>query len=165
LNFKREKTTYLPIISSYYNHIEKWKTPLFDFEPKDVIGINLTLPIFSSGQRSSLISQKKMIWEKATNDKIYTTNNLFMAADQYRSDLRIKAEKYQIQKKSKELSDVIYQRTLEKYREGVSSSMDLMNSQNQYLNNLTNYYQSIYDVVTAKSKLEKHYNINQNLEN
>ena len=143
---------------------DKWKKPFLDFTSKDLIGINLALPIFSSGQRSALVSQKRMALEKATNTRFYTANNLLMAAEQLRSDLKLKSEKYQIQKKSKDLADVIYNRTLEKYREGVASSLDLMNSQNQYLTNLTNYYQSIYDLATAKTKLEKHFNINQNIE-
>jgi outer membrane protein len=164
LEYNRERTNYLPLISSFYMHQDKINKPFFDFAPKDIIGINLSLPIFSSGMRSAMVTQKKLALEKAYNDKLYTTNNLYMAAEQYRSDLRIKIERYYTQKKSKELADVIYLRTLEKYREGVSTSMDLMNSQNQYLNNLTNFYQSIFDMVTAKSKLEKHYNINQNLE-
>ncbi len=84
-----------------------------------------------------------------------------MQASQYQNDLKLKLEKYQNQKKSKELSDDIYQRTLEKYKQGMASSMDLMNSQNQYLTNLTNFYQSIFDLESAKSKLEKLYNINQ----
>ena len=88
-----------------------------------------------------------------------------MQAIQNRNDLAMKLDKYKIQKKSKELSDIIYQRTLEKYKQGISSSMDLLTSQNQYLTNLTNYYQSIYDLEGAKSKLEKLYNINQDLKN
>jgi len=86
-----------------------------------------------------------------------------MQAIQYRNDLSVKLEKYQIQKKNKDLSDEIYQRTLEKYKQGISTSMDLLTTQNQYLTNLTNYYQSIYDLEGAKTKLEKLYNINQNI--
>jgi outer membrane protein TolC len=84
-----------------------------------------------------------------------------MQATQYQNDLKLKLEKYQNQKKSLELSDDIYQRTLEKYKQGMASSMDLMNSQNQYLTNLTNYYQSIFDLESSKTKLEKLFNINQ----
>jgi outer membrane protein TolC len=164
LDYKRQVTNYLPVITSFYQHQEKWKNPFFDFAPKDVVGINLTLPIFSSGERSAQVSQKRMEYEKATNSKLFAASNIMMQAEQFRSDLILKIEKFQIQKKSKELADVIYNRTLEKYRQGVSSSMDLMNSQNQYLTNLTNYYQSMFDMVTAKSKLEKHYNINQKIE-
>ena len=151
----------LPVISAYYNHQEKWKTPAFDFAPKDVMGINLSLPIFSSGQRSAMVSQKRMAFEKATNNKLYAGNTLIMQSSQLQNDLRSKLDKFQIQKKSKELSDIIYQRTLEKYKQGISSSQELMTIQNQYLNNLTNYYQGIYDVVGAKTKLEKLFNFNQ----
>jgi len=162
-DYKREMSNSLPVIAAYYNHQEKWKTPAFDFAPKDVIGVNLSLPIFSSGQRSALVSQKRMAFEKATNNKLYAGNTLLMQSSQLQNDLRSKLDKFQIQKKSKELSDVIYQRTLEKYKQGISSSQELMTIQNQYLNNLTNYYQGIYDVVGAKTKLEKLFNFNQKI--
>ena len=162
-DYKREMTNSLPTLSAYYNHQEKWKTPAFDFAPKDVIGITLSVPIFSSGQRSALVAQKKMAFEKATNNKLYVSNTLLMQSSQLQNDLRTKLEKFQIQKKSKDLSDVIYQRTLEKYKLGVSSSLELMTIQNQYLNSLTDYYQGIYDVVGAKTKLEKLFNINQEI--
>ena len=160
-DYKREMSNSLPVIAGYYNHEEKWNRPIFDFAPKNVVGISLTLPIFSSGQRSAAVFQKRLALEQATNTKIYAANSTLMQAEQYRNDLKLKLDKYLIQKKSKELSDVIYQRTLEKYKQGISSSMDLLTSQNQYLTNLSNYYQSIYDLEGSKSKLEKLYNINQ----
>ncbi len=161
LQLNLAKAAYLPTISGYYNHTEKLKQPAFDFAPKDIVGVNLSIPIFSSGERSSIVSQRKMALEKAQNTKKFVSSSLMMQATQYQSDLKLKLEKYQIQLKNKLLSDDIYQRTLEKYKQGVASSMDLMNSQNQYLTNLTSYYQSIYDLQSAKSKLEKLYNINQ----
>ena len=162
-DLKMEISNYYPVINAFYDHQEKWKTPIFDFAPKNVVGINLTLPIFSSGQRLAAVSQKRLAYEKATNNKLYIGNTMLMQSFQYQNDLRTKLEKFQIQKKSKELSDNIYQRTLEKYKQGISSSMDLMSVQNQYLNNLTNYYQGIYDVVGARTKLEKLFNINQKI--
>jgi outer membrane protein len=165
LDYKREKTNSLPVMTGFYNHQEKWNRPIFDFAPKDVVGINFSLPIFSSGQRSAAVFQKKLSFDKATNTKLYFANNTYMQAIQYRNDLQVKFDKYQIQKRNKDLSDEIYQRTLEKYRQGISTSTDLLTAQNQYLTNLTNYYQSIYDLEGAKAKLEKLYNINQNIKN
>jgi len=160
-DYRREMTNSLPAIAAFYDHQEKWKAPTFDFAPKNVFGINLSLPIFSSGQRSAAVAQKRMAFEKATNNKLYIGNTLLMQATQCQNDLRTKLENFRIQKKSKELSDNIYQRTLEKYKQGISSSMELMTIQNQYLNNLTNYYQGIYDVVGARTKLEKIFNNDQ----
>jgi len=163
LDYKREITNSLPVIAGFYDHQEKLNRPIFDFSPKNVFGINLSLPIISSGQRSAAVFQKRLSLEKATNTKQFVANSTLMQATQLRNDLRLKLERYQVQKKSKELSDEIYNRTLEKYRLGISSSMDLLTSQNQYLTNLTNYYQSIYDLEGAKTKLEKLYNINQDI--
>lgn len=163
LQLNLARTSYLPTISGYYNHTEKLKKPAFDFAPKDIVGVSLSLPIFSSGEKMAIVSQRKMALEQAQNTRKFVSSSLMMQATQYQSDLRLKLERYQNQLKSKQLSDDIYQRTLEKYKQGVASSMDLMNSQNQYLTNLTNYYQSIYDLQTAKSKLEKLYNINQDV--
>jgi outer membrane protein TolC len=165
LDLDLAKTKFLPTISGYYNHTERIKTPMFNFAPKDLVGVNLSFPIFSSGERLSGMAQKRMALEKAQNTKKFVSSNLQMQASQYQNDVKLKLEKYQNQKKSKELSDNIYQRTLEKYKQGMASSMDLMTSQNQYLTNLTNYYQSIFDLESSKSKLEKLFNINQDIKN
>lgn len=161
LDLSLSKMVFLPTISGFYNHNEQLNSTSFNFSPRDLVGINLTLPIFSSGERLAVVAQKRMSLEKAQNTSKYVSSSLQMQASQYQTDVKLKLERYLNQKKSKELSDDIYQRTMEKYKQGISSSMDLMTSQNQYLTNLTNYYQSIYDLQGARSKLEKMYNINQ----
>ncbi len=165
LDLNLSKMAFLPTISGFYNHNEQLNSTAFNFAPRDLVGINLTLPIFSSGERLAVVSQKRMSLEKAQNTSKYVSSSLQMQANQYQADVKLKLEKYLNQKKSKELSDDIYQRTMEKYKQGIASSMDLMTSQNQYLTNLTNYYQSIYDLQSARSKLEKMYNINQDSSN
>ncbi|MCE1197756.1 MAG: TolC family protein [Marinilabiliales bacterium] len=163
LEYKNAIAAYMPVISGFYQHSDKTNKPAFDMSVKDVFGINLTLPIFSSGQRLAAVSQKKLAIAKMDNTRKLMFNNLLMQADQVQIDLKLKFEKFEIQKKSLTLSDEIYQRTLEKYKNGVSSSMDLTTTQNQYLQSLSSYYQSIYDLVTAKTKLEKLYNLNQEI--
>jgi outer membrane protein TolC len=161
LNVKNEKSTYLPVITGFYNRTHKLNSPAFDFTPKDMFGVNLNLPIFASGQRKFLIDQKELEVEKRENTRLFVSSSLIMQANQFKSDVAIKAEKYKNQKMSKELTDDIYQRTLEKYRQGMVTSLDLANTQNQYLSNLTNYYQFMFDLQGAITKLEKLYNINQ----
>ncbi len=161
LNVKNEKSSYLPVITGFYNRTHKLNSPAFDFTPKDLFGVNLNLPIFSSGQRKALIDQRELEVEKRENTRLFVSSSLIMQANQLKSDVEIKAEKYKNQKLSKELTDEIYQRTLEKYRQGLATSLDLANTQNQYLNNLTSYYQFMFDLQGAITKLEKLYNINQ----
>ena len=161
LNVKNEKSGYLPVITGFYNYTYKLNAPAFDFTPKNTFGLNLSLPIFASGQRKALIDQRKLEVEKRENTRLFVSNSLIMQANQLKKDVEIKAEKYRNQKQSKELTDEIYQRTLEKYKQGMATSLDLANTQNQYLSNLTNYYQYMFDLQGAITKLEKLYNINQ----
>jgi outer membrane protein len=160
LDMKASRSAFLPTLSGFYNHNIQSSVASFNFAPKDIVGINLSLPIFSSGERLAVLAQKRLTYEKAQNTSKLILNSLIMQATQYQNDVRLKLEKYRNQKKSNELSDTIYQRTIEKYKQGVASSMDLMNVQNQYLTNLTSYYQSIYELQEAKSRLEKLFNIN-----
>jgi outer membrane protein len=160
LNVKNEKSGYLPVITGFYNYTYKLNAPAFDFTPKNTFGVNLNLPIFASGQRKALIDQRILEVEKRENTRLFVSSSLIMQANQLKSDVEIKAEKYKNQKMSKELTDEIYQRTLEKYRQGLVTSLDLANTQNQYLNNLTNYYQFMFDLQGAMTKLEKLFNIN-----
>ncbi len=160
LDLKLAKSAFLPTISGFYNHNIQLNSAAFNFAPKDLIGINLSLPIFSSGERLAVVSQKRMTYEKAQNTRKFVSKSLYMQAIHFQNDVKLKLDIYLNQKKSKELSDQIYQRTMEKYKQGMASSMDLMTIQNQYLTNLTAYYQSIYDLQVAKSKLEKMFNIN-----
>jgi outer membrane protein len=161
LDVKNQRSGYLPVISGFYNRTHKMNSPAFDFTPKDLFGVNLNLPIFTSGQRKFLIDQKELEVEKRENTRLFVSSSLIMQANQLKSDVAVKAEKYTHQKQSKELTDEIYQRTLEKYKQGMVTSLDLANTQNQYLNNLTNYYQFMFDLQGAITKLEKLFNINQ----
>lgn len=164
LDMKVSQSAFLPTLSGFYNHNIQSNVASFNFTPKDLIGINLSLPIFSSGERIAVVAQKRVTYEKAQNTSKLIFKSLSMQANQYQNDVKLKLEKYMNQKKSNELSDTIYQRTIEKYKQGMSSSIDLMNIQNQYLSNLSSYYQCIYDLQESKSKLEKLFNINQDKE-
>lgn len=163
VDLRLSQSAFLPILSGFYNHNIQSNPASFNFQPKDLVGINLSLPIFSSGERLAVVSQKRLAYEKVQNTREFVSKSLYMQASQYQTDVKLKMEKYLNQKKSKELSEQIYLRTMEKYKQGMASSMDLMTSQNQYLTNITAYYQSIYDLQTAKSKLEKLFNINQEI--
>ena len=67
LNLKREKGNYLPNLAAFYRHSEKLKQADFDFTMKDMAGLQLNIPIFSSGQRKSAVQQRKLDMVKIQN--------------------------------------------------------------------------------------------------
>lgn len=155
LNMKKNLSDYLPSIAGYYRHTEKFKKPLFDMQPNDVAGVSVNVPIFSSGQRKVKYQQSKMELDKITNTRLQVEQSLSLAMITAQNDLRSANEKYRNEQMNTELAKRIYDKTLVKYKEGLSSSMDLTTTYNQYLTAQGNYFTAIFNVLQAKTKLDK----------
>jgi outer membrane protein TolC len=54
-----------------------------------------------------------------------------------------------------ELGKKVYDKTIIKFREGVSSSFELTQNQNQFLTTESNYYNSVLSLLNAKAKLDR----------
>lgn len=154
-SLKREKSLYLPNLAAVYQHSEKMNKPEFDFAPKDLIALSMNIPIFSSGQRNVKVQQRKLELEKVVNTKTDVASGLELEHESALNELTTAWETYLNNQKNIELTQRIYDKTLIKYKEGISSSLDLTNAQNQYLTALGNYYNANYALITAKNKLDK----------
>ena len=73
------------------------------------------------------------------------------------SNLETANETYLNQKENMDLAKKIYDKTIRKYNEGMVSSMELSQAQNQYLTAEGKYIKSLLDLFTAKSELKKSY--------
>jgi len=105
--------------------------------------------------RVSQVKQAALELEKSKLQKIQAQQGLELEFRQTRTEYETALDKYQTLKESYRLSKKIYDKTLIKYREGVSSSTELTTIQNQYLTTQSNYYTAIYDLLSAKAKMEK----------
>ena len=154
-SLKREKSLYLPNLAAVYQHTEKMNKPEFDFAPKDLVALSMNIPIFSSGQRNSKVQQRKLELEKIVNTKTDVASGLELEHESALNDLTTAWTTYLNNKKNIELTKRIYDKMQIKYKEGISSSLDLTNAQNQYLTALGNLYNANYALITAKNKLDK----------
>jgi len=155
LNLKRQKSAYLPSLAAFYKHTENAKKADFDFTMKDMVGLSLNVPIFSSGQRNVQVQQRVMELEKIRNTKANVSQGLQLDFINSRNNLNTAYDKFNMERKNIELTERIYNKTLLKYKEGVSSSMDLTNAQNQFLTAQSNYFNALYSLLSSKNKLEK----------
>jgi outer membrane protein TolC len=155
LNLKREKAAFLPSVSAFYMYQDKTDKAVFDFTINHIIGLSLNVPIFSSGERLAKVKQAKIELQKSENTMMQMTDMLIMEAEQARLQYQNAYEKYEIQKKNIELAQKIYERTSIKFREGMASSMDLNQANNQYLNNFSSYTGSISELLNANLRYKK----------
>ncbi len=157
---KLERSKYLPSVTGFYRHQEQTNQPSFNFAVKDVIGATLNFPIVSSGMRSAKMSQAKYDLEKIRLNKLDAEQGLTMEFETARNSYQSAYSNFTTNHESMDLSKKVYERTVIKYREGVSTSFELAQNQNQFLTAETNYYNSLLSLLNAKAKLDRILRIN-----
>lgn len=155
LSLQREKTTFLPTLAAVYRHTEKFKKISFDFQPVDVFALSLNIPVFSSGQRFVKVQQRRLEYDKALNNRDNVEQGLRLEYVNARNEMINAYDNYTNVKKNLDLTKRIYDKTLIKFKEGLSSSMDLTQAQNQYLSAQREYINNLNTLLTAKNKLNK----------
>jgi outer membrane protein len=160
LSLKREKSKYMPTISSFYRHQEQTNRPVFNFAVKDLLGVSLNVPIVTSGMRSSRVNQAKYELEKSRLNKDNAEQGLILEYETAQSDYRTAFSNYAINNESMQLSKKVYDRTLIKYQEGISSSFELTQNISLFLTAETKFYYSVLSLLNAKAKLDRILGIN-----
>ncbi len=155
LSYDREKTAYLPTIAGFYRHFEQLNTAGLNFQPKDVAGINISIPIFSSGMRNMKVQQAKLNLDKMNNTQKQATEGLNLQYQSTFGDFQTAYASFVTYKQNMQLAKKIFDQTMVKYKEGVASAMDLNTSENQYLTTQRDYFTSLNNLLTAKVKLDK----------
>lgn len=155
MELRQQQVKYLPTIAGFYSHTEKLKKPEFDMTPKDLIGVNVSIPILSSGQRLSKVQQARIELDKIENSKDALRDGLIMQYEQAIVNYNTAFSKYLNESENMKLTKRIYDKTLTKYREGVASSLDLSQVQSQNLQSQNNYYNAILELIQAKTSLDK----------
>jgi len=162
LLYKRQKTEFLPTISAFISHSQSAMRESFNFFsgsekwfPSTMIGVNIGIPVFSSGMRLAQVAQARMEWEKSKNNKQQVENGLKLEYLQAKSTFEATLDKSRNTEKNVELAKRIYEKTLSKYSSGVVSSLELTQIHNQYLTAESNHTRALVDFLNAKTRLDK----------
>jgi outer membrane protein len=155
LMLKLEKAKYLPTIAAFYRHEEQTNMPTFNFAVKNVVGASLNVPIFTSGMRNARVSEAKFDLAKADLAKENAEQGLTMEYETAKSTYQTAYSNFMTNRESMNLSKKVYDKTVIKYKEGVSSSFELTQNQNQFLTAESNYYNSVLSLLNAKAKLDR----------
>lgn len=158
LDWKQKKSEFLPTISGFYRHEEIANAPDFNTSIPDLIGVNVDIPIFHSAGRFAKVKQARLKLEQTRNQKEQAVQGLYLELKQARNNFSTAVKNYNTQQENLQLAEKIYNKTLEKYKEGISSSMDLTQANNQMLNTQNNYYQALLNMLQAKVTLNKKLN-------
>lgn len=152
---KMRKSSYLPTVAAYYARTDKILKPLFDFTPKNVVGLTLNVPILSGGQRLAQLNQARIDSDISTNTKELLTQQLTLQERQLRYNYNTLLDQYEMQKANVEIAREVLEKMNLKYEQGIVSSLELTSANNDYLTSETNFTNIILQLLNAEMTLRK----------
>lgn len=166
LMMKLEKSKALPSLNAFVNYGSQGFSETFSFFngnqqwfDSSLLGVSLNVPIFSSLSRKAKTAQAKIALENADLRLEETKQRLSLLAEKAKSEYQLSIENYNTAQKNVGLSERIENKQRIKFFEGISSSFDLLQAQNQLYSQQQNYIQSMLDVISKKAALENALNI------
>lgn len=161
LDVRNKKAAYLPSLGGFFNYQQAYNYMEFDIGngswwfPGSLWGLQLNVPIFSSGMRHQQVRQAKLSLEQANVNAKATEQRLLAEKEQQQAILRAAQDSYDTGRRNLALSRSIFDRTSIKFTEGMASSFELTQEHGNYLTMQQTYIQRIVDLLQARADMRK----------
>jgi outer membrane protein TolC len=162
LNAKRYRAGYLPSVALFGQtqfDAQRNEFNFFDFDQKwyntTLWGVQLSLPIWDSFQKHAQVQQTKLNIDKLENQKELLTQAIALETQKAQTDFANAAAEVQTQQANLDLANRIYETTRIKYNEGVGSSLEMSQAEQQLFQTQSNYINALYQLLNAKADLDK----------
>lgn len=160
MTLRREQSAYLPSLSASFTRQEMAMRDEFNFFdgdqswfPSTYFGINLTIPVFSSGMRSSRVQQARLELEKSRTEREEVYQFLDLQMQEAMADYHTAREQYANEQDNLELATRIFDRTTTMFREGMATSLELTQANDQMVTTRANYYQALFELLNAENSM------------
>lgn len=155
------KWNHTPTLSAYYQHsaIKYIGDKGFSMTPPNMIGATLSVPIWSSGNKWNALKEAKIDYQKQQNTLENTTNALMVQHNQLKYNLASAYESYENQRQNTEVTQRVFDKTTQKYQQGVASSLEVTTAGTNLIQAQSSYVQALMELVTAQIELENLLNI------
>ncbi len=160
-DLKRHKLSGLPSLAAFGTVAYNYSTNSFKDIFKEqyvfysLVGLQLNVPIFDGLQRHNRVKQAKLNVEKIKNSIEDIKLGMNFQESSAKTNLRNSIIAMHSQKKNLELAMSVLELARKKYKAGVGSNLEVSQAETEMLNTQTNYFQSLLDVINAKSDLQK----------
>jgi outer membrane protein TolC len=158
---KLEQSRALPSLSSFINFGYAGYGNSFDFLKKEqqwfdssLLGVSLNIPIFSSLARSSRTQQAKINLDKAQTSLTETQQRLLLNLESAKTEYKYSLEELATSKQNLALAERIENKNRIKFFEGIATSFELTEAQNQLYAMQQNYLQAMLNVINNKANLD-----------
>ena len=156
LNLELQRAAYLPSVSAVLSGQYQYQGDnLSDgfWAPTVVAGLTANIPIYEFGGRSARVQRAKLAKEKIVNQRDDVVRGIELEVRNARSTFVTAKEVLDQSRENQDLARRIYETTQIKYREGVGSSIEVVQAEQQLYEAQANYLTALYDTLVAKENL------------
>ena len=161
LKMANEQAAYMPSLSAFYSYQQNSQSNSFNFFgdaawfPTQLLGVRMNVPIFASFGRKNAVAQAQINVDQSSMNLERTGRDIMVQVQQARAYYYQALDNYVTSEENLELSSRINNKELTKYKEGISTSLDLAQAQRQFLDSQNGFITSTYNLIDAKSNLLK----------
>lgn len=154
--------SFVPTLSAYYQYSAKTyfgKEAGFNNTPPNVVGVSLSIPLWTSGKNTYSIKEKRWAREAAENTQKETEDKLNISNYQLRYNLKSAYDKFKVQEKNIEVCQKVLDNTSKKFEYGYGSSTDVTTASQSLINAQTSYVSALLSTVEAYLNLKDLLNV------
>jgi outer membrane protein TolC len=158
---KLEKSKALPTVNAFLNGGYSAFDNKFVFTNTNtkwfgssLFGVNLSIPIFSSGMRSAATQRAKINLQKSEETLTETEQKIKLEIAAAKSDYQFAIEDYDNKRDNLALAERIEQKNQVKFFEGIGSSFELQQAQTQLYAAQNDLLQTMLEIINKKAALE-----------
>ena len=154
-----QQYAYLPTLSLSFNYSLNAMANDFNFSeykwsPYSFVGLSLSVPIFSGGQRLNAVRQAKVQARELDVQRTNTERQLKIAIRQYLNQMETAMKSYSSARTATETAQKAYDIAAKSYDVGRSTLTDLNDAQYALTQSQLGVCQAVYSFVVAKAGLE-----------
>ena len=156
---KVQQYAFLPSLSLSFNYALNAMTNDFKFSeykwsPYSFVGLSLSVPIFSGGQRLNSLRQTRVQAQELEVQRANTERQLKIAIRQYLNRMETAMKSYSAAQSASEMAQKAYDIAAKSYNVGRSTLTDLNDAQLALTQAQLGVSQAVYNFVVAKAGLE-----------
>jgi outer membrane protein len=162
LNLKRYKMGYFPSLygnfsygSSTFASDGKFGELGDDWYGNGRYAVSLNVPIFDGLYKKAKMDQAKIDIKKTENTKQQALLGMNLQVSQAKTNYLNALKTIELQKKSQDLAESIFNTTKIKFKEGIGSSFEMINAESELTQANTNYLNALYELNVARIDLNK----------
>ncbi len=160
LDLKRYKSQFLPSLAAFGSASRNFLADQFSDAfgsnyPTTIIGLKLSVPIMSGGQRLFNVRNAKLQVLKSQNNINQLKNSINLEVSQAQTNYTNGMQSLENQKRNMKLAKDVLGVSRIKYEQGVGSSLEITTAETSLKEAENNYINALYDMLINKVNLDK----------